>query len=76
MKHVLHTCSKDRCNICDGGLAFCTVCKGAESSLPLDCPGKPMTDEQQKSVTLNQANYVDGKWVSLIGDTNDEGLNQ
>jgi hypothetical protein len=27
-------CNRDRyCNICDGGLAFCTVCKGGEIEL-------------------------------------------
>lgn len=27
-------CSSDRyCNVCDGGLAFCTVCKGGEIEL-------------------------------------------
>jgi hypothetical protein len=29
------------CQFCDGGLFACTVCDGAEGSLPTDCPGTP-----------------------------------
>ncbi len=42
------------CPICDGGLAFCKVCKKAESELDdyPECPGEPKTvtkEEGQKS---------------------------
>lgn len=34
------------CPICDGGLAYCTVCKGGESELDTPCPG----DRAQKGL--------------------------
>ena len=64
-KHVLHKCNEDRCSICDGGLAFCEVCKGGEASLPSECPGIQMTEEQSRAVQYGQFDFVDGKWKRL-----------
>lgn len=41
-----HCDSPGSCPICDGGLSYCTVCHGAEGTMPEDCPGVPMTDAQ------------------------------
>lgn len=42
-----HRSDDDRyCSVCEGRLALCLVCGGAESSLPTDCPGRMMTDEE------------------------------
>lgn len=32
-------CEKPNCQYCDGGLAFCTVCKEGEGGLKPTCPG-------------------------------------
>jgi len=33
-------CEKVHCCYCDGGLAFCTVCKQGEAELEKFCPGE------------------------------------
>jgi len=43
-------CDNPRCKFCRGGLAACTVCGGAEGSLPSHCPGRKMTSEEQELV--------------------------
>jgi hypothetical protein len=60
-KHI--NCQANNCPICDGGLAVCTVCGGAEGSLPTDCPQQKMTWEQQEAVFQGELDYVDGFWV-------------
>jgi len=52
--------SRLSCNICDGGLSLCTVCGGAEGSLPTDCPGSRMSAELSESVYAGLADYRDG----------------
>ena len=52
------------CNICDGGLAFCKVCRGAEASLPTECPGRRMTDREEELVTSGRIDFVNGQWVT------------
>ena len=39
-------CTSVNCQICDGGLAICTVCGGFEGSLLDSCPGARLTPEQ------------------------------
>jgi hypothetical protein len=34
-------CEKINCIYCDGGLAFCVVCKQGEAELEPTCPGPP-----------------------------------
>ena len=58
-------CRETFCHICDGGLMSCTVCNGGEGSLPTDCPGTPMTADQQDAVLCHQVDFVDGAWVDL-----------
>lgn len=74
MKHDLKT-PKDcdcgdtgHCNICDGGLALCKVCGGAEASLPTECPGRRMTEQEELDVQTGCLNYVNGHWVPGGGD--------
>ena len=65
-KFEKHTnCEKARCIICDGDLAFCTVCNGAEGSLPTECPGIKMTSEQQDRVYHAEIDFRQGKWNEL-----------
>lgn len=59
-------CSKweGNCPICDGGLAYCTVCKGAEGSLPTECPGSPMSAEVQEKIMQGETDFYAGQWVA------------
>ncbi len=72
MKHELYTaadCKCDKtggCNICDGGLALCMVCGGAEGSLPTECPGIRMTNQQEEEVYKKELDFVDGAWKVTI----------
>lgn len=60
-----HTaCERDHCHICDGGLAFCTTCHGAEGSLPTECPGERMTERQQDDVHAARLDFIGGAWVN------------
>jgi len=59
--HLIRHVNCDRegpCPICDGGLSYCTVCKGAESSLPTHCPGEPMTDLRADLVSAGHMDYL------------------
>lgn len=71
-KHRMHGCDDPACKICEGGLALCTVCGGAEGSMPSECPGTRMTDNQEVDVYSgildfthtagwHDPNLVDGK---------------
>lgn len=73
MKHTFFKCSShacmrrdsSRCPICDGGLAYCTVCKGAEGSLTTDCCGRPLTAiEEAEICRLGGVDFIGGQWVS------------
>lgn len=59
------SCEERHCKFCDGGLAFCTVCKGAEGDLPIDCPGRPMTEEEAQMVYSGKLDFIGCSWVSL-----------
>lgn len=45
MEHVFHSCNREGCQTCSGGLAYCTVCRGAEGDLLPTCPGYVLTEE-------------------------------
>ena len=63
MDHQYHVCDDEHCNICNGGLAYCIVCYGAEGSLTTECCGRPMTEEEQDRVHMKQnLNFRDGEW--------------
>ena len=48
----------------DMGLTLCTTCLGAEGSLPFDCPGERMSDEQERDVYAMKLNYFEDEgWV-------------
>lgn len=66
--HVEYKCTGcgDRvgyCQWCDGGLYLCTVCDGAEGSLPTECPGRKMTSLESDSVYAGQIDFKDGEWT-------------
>jgi hypothetical protein len=47
----------------DDDLASCSVCKGGEGSLPTECPGIAMTEDQQSRIYGGTLDYVRGAWV-------------
>lgn len=62
--HRLHhrwECKSDnwgrQCMVCEGNLTLCLTCGGAESSLPTDCPGRMMTDEEADLVADGVHDY-------------------
>lgn len=74
MKHTEYKCENlegktyphevsGHCQFCDGGLGACTVCNGAEGTLPSDCPGVKMSQEQQDQVYhgVSDPSLPDGK---------------
>lgn len=74
MKHVLKgsleapcDCAgrEGHCMVCDGALALCVVCGGAEGSLPTDCPGRQLTSEEQDHIYEGVLDFVDG--VMILG---------
>ena len=80
MTHTQYVCKGGHdylsCMFCDGGLFACTVCNGAEGSLPTDCPGARMTEERADAIYAGNLDYREGRgWVepdgtgTSIGDT-------
>jgi len=66
MKHTLEThtdCEKVHCHICEGGLAFCLVCKCGEGTLPTECPGEPVNEERQTEIYNGASDFVGGQWI-------------
>lgn len=63
--HVKLNCKKGcrGCPLCDGGLVICKVCKGAEASLTTDCPGRPLSEEEELSIFNKDLDFKAGKWV-------------
>lgn len=54
-------CEIDHCQICEGGLSYCTTCHGAESSLSTHCTGEHLTEHDQIYIS-NGDDFKDGKW--------------
>lgn len=70
--HRLYTCSGRGCAgcmICEGGLSRCTVCGGAEGSLPTHCPGTRMSALMEASVYRGDADFRDGEWHFIVKTT-------
>lgn len=63
-KHALHRCNEDNCFVCDGGLGLCTVCGGAEASLPTECPQQRMSGEVQDAVQAGEFDFIHGRWLN------------
>nr|WP_287182050.1 hypothetical protein [Mesorhizobium sp.] len=64
--HVLHSCNEHDCFVCDGGLALCIVCGGAEGEMPTDCPGERVNSEILDLVYRGEFDFVGGKWVNKM----------
>lgn len=60
-----HTnCTREFCFICEGSLASCLTCRGAEGSLPTDCPWRPMSSDEQEAVMGGTIDYISGHWIT------------
>ena len=55
-------CDRLHCQFCEGGLAFCEKCKCGEGTLPSQCPGEPVSEEQQQNIYAGASDFRDGKW--------------
>lgn len=44
MQHVFHKCKNADCQVCEGGLVWCTICGGFEGSLLTYCPGYSLNE--------------------------------
>lgn len=66
MDHIEYKCqcSRERhCYFCDGDLFMCTVCTGAEGSLPTERPGRQMTAEEADAVYAGKLDFINRAWV-------------
>lgn len=63
-RHKWHRCESDRCSVCEGRLALCVTCGGAEGSLPTDCPGERLCGQTLDHIQAGVADYRAGEgWV-------------
>jgi hypothetical protein len=51
-----------KCAVCDFGLAFCIVCRGAECQITTECCGRPLTEEEGELVCRGDLDYEMGVW--------------
>lgn len=66
MKHTLleHTnCTKEHCPYCDGGLAYCTVCRCGEAELTTDCIGYEASDYLRNLVMQGSLDFKGELWI-------------
>jgi hypothetical protein len=62
-----HNCNNDAvCPICDGGLSVCSVCGGAEGSMPTECPGFMMSPVEAQAVYKGEIDFRNGAWVQKV----------
>lgn len=67
------------CFICEAFV--CARCHGSsgggwDPSLPVDCPGVPMTEAQERAVFFGEADFVDGRWIITKREVEGAGLNR
>jgi hypothetical protein len=55
MEHTYH----DR----EDGLLLCKVCNGGEGSLPSECPGGRMSDDEEAKVYAGRIDFRGGAWL-------------
>jgi hypothetical protein len=79
--HIFYTCAplyacqdngSPTCKFCEGGLALCTICGGAEGTLPSECPGIEMSEYQEDAVWLYKTlDFKNGKWFNPKENANE-----
>lgn len=45
---------------------MCTVCNGAEGTLPTECPGRLMSSARQEHIYAGRIDFKDGEWIKGI----------
>ena len=64
-EHVLHQCDDPECFVCNGGLAQCDVCNGAEGTLTTDCCGRQLTEAEEHAIHVTATlDFRNGEWVA------------
>jgi hypothetical protein len=51
-----------RCQYCDGGLAFCIVCRCGEAELPTECPGHKISPSDREDIMEGRLDFKNGEW--------------
>lgn len=67
-KHTKYicTCGNGGCMYCDGGLFFCTVCRGMEGSLTTECPGFPLNEFIMEAVYRGGLDFIGNAWRVVV----------
>jgi len=68
MNHKLYDVGAGREDSNFEGLMACSVCRGAEGTLPSECPGVKMTDDQQRQVMACEIDFKEGAWITPTFD--------
>jgi len=55
--------------VAEGGLAVCKVCNCYEGGLASECPGEPVSMDQQDRIYAREVDFVGGQWVNLSAAT-------
>jgi hypothetical protein len=64
-RHADHEPDTEICRmICDGGLAVCKVCGGAEGSLTTECPGYQLDPNMLDNIYAGKSDYHAGQWIT------------
>jgi len=67
-KHI--NCDIPHCNICEGGLAVCTVCNCAEGSLATECPGYDCYKSHGDLIYKRKIDFRNGQWIPIPSTNN------
>ena len=59
-------CTDPFCYFCEGGLAVCTRCGGAEIELTMHCPGRKTTEMERAFIADGRLDY-DGRYGWIKG---------
>lgn len=69
MDHVEWKCTLgwEKCNQCNYDshweLFMCAVCGGAEGTLPSECPGRLLTQEEEDGIYHKGWNFKNDQWM-------------
>jgi hypothetical protein len=58
------TSREGRCDICDGGLSICAVCRLFEGCLTTECPGVPAYRDFAAAVYAGEVDFRGGVWAA------------
>lgn len=73
--HIEWTCTlgSEKCHQCNmdthAELFICAICRGAEGSLPTDCPKRAMSETEKDKIYLGTLDYRNGEWTTIKAHT-------